>query len=486
MRARTVFLVLPLLAGAAAALAATAPPGPEARSSAVVARVLQPGQPEQTALAVSAPPADAQSLVGWLYPDDGSVVRIGSANASGAAQAGVSSSAQAIVESLAISLFNGEVAVESLVVRVTAAAGPASASSDASSSTLTGLTVLGQPITPSADVQIPLADWGTLDVLTSATSSTLEPPRSSSASIAGLRVKLLADHGGLVAGSVIEIGAATASALAAAPPIPPATTSALSAPPATSTRAPAPAPPRRPVVPPSAPREPGRSVPGAPAEVVRPAPQVAARLTSGGYVFPVFGPTSFGDTFGAFRGNVAGKWHHGEDLMAPARTPVLAVADGTLFSVGWNDIGGWRLWLRDGDGNEFYYAHLAAFSSLGVSGRRVRAGDVLGFVGTSGDAEYSVPHLHFEIHPVALLGRGYDGVVAPYPFLLAWRRVQDIPFAAGRIYVSPAPGAPAAPRAGAILLGQSDISSVSGLVPGAVGRVLSGGTPQRRLVGRPG
>src|SRR6478735_1272765 len=99
-----------------------------------------------------------------------------------------------------------------------------------------------------------------------------------------------------------------------------------------------------------------------------------ARLSQGGYVFPLFGPAAFGDTFGAYRGDVAGKWHHGEDLVAPVGTPILAVADGTLFSVGWNDIGGGRLWLRDDAGNEFYYAHLSAYSPLAIAGKRVQAG----------------------------------------------------------------------------------------------------------------
>ena len=59
-------------------------------------------------------------------------------------------------------------------------------------------------------------------------------------------------------------------------------------------------------------------------------------------MFPIYGPASFGDTFGAPRADVAGGWHHGEDIFAPLGTPLLAVADGTVFSVGWNDIGGWR------------------------------------------------------------------------------------------------------------------------------------------------
>jgi hypothetical protein len=205
---------------------------------------------------------------------------------------------------------------------------------------------------------------------------------------------------------------------------------------------------------------------------------VTARLTNGGYVFPVAGTAAFGDTFGAFRADVDGQWHHGEDLVAPLGTPLLAVSDGTLFSVGWNDIGGWRLWLRDGGGNEFYYAHLDAYSPLAVAGRRVKAGDVLGFVGDSGDADGGLAHLHFEIHPAELLYLGYHGAVAPYPFLVAWRRAEDVSFATGRQYVVTAAGKGlpvASARAGAVLLDARDISGASGLVPGALQRALAGG-----------
>ena len=99
----------------------------------------------------------------------------------------------------------------------------------------------------------------------------------------------------------------------------------------------------------------------------------------------------------------------------------MAVADGTLFNVGWNDVGGNRLWLRDAAGNEFYYAHLDGFSPLARDGAVVHAGDVVGFVGDTGDAKGTPSHLHFEIHPPDLQDQGYDGVVNPYPYLVAWR-----------------------------------------------------------------
>src|SRR4029450_8335498 len=157
-------------------------------------------------------------------------------------------------------------------------------------------------------------------------------------------------------------------------------------------------------------------------------PSVQPRLTAGNYVFPVYGDSAYGDTFGAPRADVT--WHHGADIFAPLGAPVLAVADGTVFSVGWNKLGGWRLWLRDRGGHEFYYAPLPAYSPYALNNAQVRAGTVLGFVGNTGDADGTPYHLHFEIHPVVLLGLGYDGAVNPTPYLDAWQRLQDIRFSA--------------------------------------------------------
>jgi hypothetical protein len=203
-------------------------------------------------------------------------------------------------------------------------------------------------------------------------------------------------------------------------------------------------------------------------------PNVTPKLTASRYVFPVYGPSAYGDTFGAPRGDVSGGWHHGDDIFAPLGAPVLAVADGTVFSVGWNDVGGWRLWLRDQKGNEFYYAHLSAYTALAVNGRRVHAGDVLGFVGNTGDAATTPFHLHFEVHPVSLLFLGYDGAVNPTKYLDAWKRLEDVKIRAA-VPFSTVPGAATsnAPTPGAILLEASDISTANGLDPGSLRRAMN-------------
>lgn len=153
-------------------------------------------------------------------------------------------------------------------------------------------------------------------------------------------------------------------------------------------------------------------------------PRATAKLARRGYVFPLLGPyPPFTDTFDVPRADTG--WHHGDDLFAPRGAPVLAVTDGVVFSVGWNRIGGWRLWLVDRFGNLFYYAHLERYSRLAVDGRRVQAGEVLGFVGTSGDARNTPPHLFFELNPASLRHLGYDGTVDPTPYLRTWSELRS-------------------------------------------------------------
>ncbi len=139
------------------------------------------------------------------------------------------------------------------------------------------------------------------------------------------------------------------------------------------------------------------------------------------YMFPVAGRSDYGDTYGAFRGDVPGKWHHGDDIFAVLGTPVVAIADGTLNRPGWDTVGGWRLWVRDSRGNEFYYAHLSGYSPQALHSEHVKAGEVIGFVGNTGDAFTTSPHLHFEIHPRSLLHLGYNGAVDPTTYLDHWQ-----------------------------------------------------------------
>ena len=146
------------------------------------------------------------------------------------------------------------------------------------------------------------------------------------------------------------------------------------------------------------------------------------------YVFPIDGGASYVDTYGANRSDIYDGWHHGDDLFAPLGTPVVAVARGTLSLVGWNELGGWRLWLTDNKGNSFYYAHLAGYARWILTHPHVRAGQVIGFLGRTGDAFTTTPHLHFEIHPhqPAFVKLHYDGAVDPTTYLHKWR-IEHVP-----------------------------------------------------------
>lgn len=446
-----------------ATLAAAAPPprGAETEASAAIARISIPGQDTVALGEVAWPATSAAEVQSFAYPADGSVLTVGLSRASASAQTGPTAVSQASADTIALSLFGGDVLAAQVTARASAGASRRSAGADVGPSRVQGLRVLGQDV-PSTPGAVALGDWGTLNVLSQDTGSRRGASPAAQGSVVVLRVALSAPRAGLPAGTEIVVGAAEATAVGEPEAVAPEQPHGIGVP--SSSGRPDGTPP---------PPEPETGDAGIPGGPVRAAPpDVIARLTLEGYVFPVYGSASFGDSFGAPRTNVPGLWHHGEDIFAPLGVPLLAVADGILHSIGFIPIGGYRLWLRDGDGNEFYYAHLAAYSPLAVEGREVQAGDVIGFVGATGDAEGGTPHLHFEIHPAAMVGLGYDGVVAPYPFLVAWRRAEDVSFAAGRIYVPSGPSTATLPPPGAVLLQAEDIGSLSGLVPGALERAL--------------
>ncbi len=127
---------------------------------------------------------------------------------------------------------------------------------------------------------------------------------------------------------------------------------------------------------------------------------------STGLVCPVQGAVSFIDSWGFPRHQGP---HQGVDLMAVTGTPDVAVVSGSVtFKEGGTS--GLGAYLQGDDGNLYYYFHLSAYEG---GPRHVGQGEVIGYVGNTGDARYTAPHTHFEIHP------GGGGAVNPYPSVAA-------------------------------------------------------------------
>ena len=130
-------------------------------------------------------------------------------------------------------------------------------------------------------------------------------------------------------------------------------------------------------------------------------PTTTTRPPDDGYDYqgfcPVDQPNTFVDTWGAPRSG--GRTHKGVDLLAARGTPVRAIYEGVLFRVDEGGLGGLYIWLRSPWGDEYYYAHLNEFGRGVVTGKQVSQGDLIGYVGTSGNSPDYIPHLHFEYHP---------------------------------------------------------------------------------------
>jgi murein DD-endopeptidase MepM/ murein hydrolase activator NlpD len=138
------------------------------------------------------------------------------------------------------------------------------------------------------------------------------------------------------------------------------------------------------------------------------APARSVAVPGGGRVACLMeAPYSYVDTWGAPRSG--GRRHEGTDVMAPYRARVYAFTDGTISRESTNAYGGITLYLQGDNGAEYYYAHLSGYAV--AAGTRVKAGQLIAYNGQSGNARYTAPHVHFEVHP----GGPGSSPVNPYP-----------------------------------------------------------------------
>ena len=152
------------------------------------------------------------------------------------------------------------------------------------------------------------------------------------------------------------------------------------------------------------------------------------------YAFPVQGQTSYTNDWGGARSAAAtggtGR-HQGTDVFAARGTPIVAVVDGKITKMGPSKIGGNRLWIN----GTYYYAHMDGFAKGLKVGQMVRAGQVIGYVGDTGDAKGTPPHLHFGYDPSGGHGKQWAN---PFDKLKQWETGRALPD-------DEAPVAPAAP-----------------------------------------
>jgi peptidoglycan LD-endopeptidase LytH len=133
----------------------------------------------------------------------------------------------------------------------------------------------------------------------------------------------------------------------------------------------------------------------------------AGGFVAGRMICPVRGAVSFVDSWGAPRGDTGP--HQGVDIMAARGTPDVAVVSGNVVQKD-GAISGKGVRLSGDDGNLYYYFHLDAYAG---TGGHVQQGEVVGYVGNTGDASGGPTHTHFEIHP------GGGAAVDPYPSVAA-------------------------------------------------------------------
>ncbi|MDQ3287252.1 MAG: peptidoglycan DD-metalloendopeptidase family protein [Pseudomonadota bacterium] len=161
--------------------------------------------------------------------------------------------------------------------------------------------------------------------------------------------------------------------------------------------------------------------PTRPAETTPHARRPASPAVPGpsGLVVPVQGilPGQLSNTFQDARSG--GRVHNALDIMAPKGTPVLAVADGRVEKLFDSEQGGLTLYQFDPAGNyAYYYAHLDSYAPGVAEGKSLRRGEVIGYVGSTGNATPEAPHLHFAVFLLGPEKQWWKGTaINPYPLL---------------------------------------------------------------------
>lgn len=142
-------------------------------------------------------------------------------------------------------------------------------------------------------------------------------------------------------------------------------------------------------------------------------------LSASGLIIPVAGvtPARLIDTYAASRSE--GRTHNAIDIMAPQGTPVVAATDGTVVKLRDSNKGGITLYQLDASGQlVYYYAHLMSYANGITEGKQIKRGEVIGYVGDTGNATPGNYHLHFGISKPDSPGKWYGGTpINPFPLL---------------------------------------------------------------------
>jgi murein DD-endopeptidase MepM/ murein hydrolase activator NlpD len=155
-----------------------------------------------------------------------------------------------------------------------------------------------------------------------------------------------------------------------------------------------------------------------PEATAAPAVAPASEPLPGLLTIPVSGisPGHLSDSFDQRRG---GERHEAIDIMAPRGTAVVAVDDGRIVKLFNSKPGGLTVYQFDpAEKLAYYYAHLDSYAAGLAEGQQVRRGDLIGYVGSSGNANPAAPHLHFAVFVLGADKRWWQGTaINPYPLL---------------------------------------------------------------------